>query len=64
MNRRSKAKDEDHVPCLATMASEKMLNHTHSCLGDHEEGGIHFCGECKSWWGKRPFRGIMEDSNE
>lgn len=39
--------------CPESMLSIAIPDHTHTCIGSHDEGADHFCGGCCRWWGKK-----------
>lgn len=37
--------------CLVTRDSWDNPGHTHSCLGGIHPRGMHFCADCREWFG-------------
>lgn len=42
------------MKCDATMVSKVVLDHVHTCSGNHGAGENHKCPQCGRWWNQTP----------
>lgn len=43
---------EENEPCYEEKDSWDDPGHHHTCVGGMHPQGMHFCGDCRQWWGK------------